>query len=65
MDKDVDPNGVYASVENLDMGLLRRKNDVESMWERGTQGLVELGKTPGLLAKLERAERAAEAVEGM
>lgn len=49
----------------LDMGILERREVVERVWGRGTQGLVELGKIPGVLAKLERAERAAEVVENM
>ena len=47
------------------MGILKRKDDVERMWGRGTEGLVELRKIPGVLAKLERAEKVVEVVEGM
>ena len=49
----------------LDMGTLERREDVERMWMKGTEGLVELGKVPGVLAKLERAGEAVEVVEGM
>ena len=49
----------------LDMGTLERREIVERMWGKGTEGLVELGKVPGVLAKLERAEKAVEVVEGM
>lgn len=42
---------------------LERKEDVERMWTRGTQGLVDLGRLPGVMAKLERAGKAAEVVE--
>ena len=49
----------------LDMGTLERREDVERMWVKGTEGLVELGKVPGVLAKLERAGKAVEVVEGM
>ena len=49
----------------LDMGTLERREIVERMWGKGTEGLVELGKFPGVLAKLERAEKAVEVVEGM
>ena len=49
----------------LDMGTLERRENVERMWGKGTEGLVELGKVPGVLAKLERAEKAVEVVEGM
>lgn len=48
-----------------DMGVLERREDVEKMWGRGTEGLVELGKIPVVLAKLERAGKAAEVVENM
>lgn len=56
---------VHLSVEALDMGILKRKDDVERMWGRGTEGMVELRKIPGVLAKLERAEKAVEVVEGI
>lgn len=56
---------VHLSVEALDMGILKRKDDVERMWGRGTEGLVELRNIPGVLAKLERAEKAVEVVEGI
>ncbi len=52
-------------VTELDMGTLERREDVERMWGKGTEGLVELGKVPGVLAKLERAGKAVEVVEGM
>ena len=52
-------------VTELDMGTLERREDVERMWEKGTEGLVELGKVPSVLAKLERAVKAVEVVEGM
>ena len=50
-------------VTGLDMGTLERRGDVERMWGKGTEGLVELGKVPGVLAKLERAGKAVEVVE--
>lgn len=52
-------------VDVMDTGILERRDDVERSWERGTQGLLELGKVPGVLAKLERAGRAVEVIEGM
>ena len=55
----------HMDVENLDVGTLKRRDDVERMWGRGTEGLVELGTVPGVLAKLERAERAVEVVKGI
>lgn len=54
-----------TGVADLGIGALERREDVERMWARGTEGLVELGKIPGVLAKLERAGKAAEVVEGM
>ena len=50
---------------DLDLGTLERRDDVERMWGRGTEGLVELGKVPGMLAKLERAGKAVDVVESM
>lgn len=57
--------GVHMEVENLHRGILKRKDDTERMWGRATEGLVELGKIPGVLAKFERAEKAVEVVKGM
>ncbi|KAK4692843.1 kinetochor protein Mis14/NSL1, partial [Lecanoromycetidae sp. Uapishka_2] len=53
------------STTDLDVGDVERNDDVGGIWRRGTQGLVELGKIPGILAKLERAGKAAEVVESM
>ena len=50
---------------DLDLGTLERRENVEGMWGRGTEGLVELGKVPGVLAKLERAGKAVDFVESM
>ena len=52
-------------VGTLDSGTGERREDVGRMWARGTAGLVELGKMPGALAKLERAQRAVKVVEDM
>ena len=57
--------GEETDMEPLDIGSLERREDVERMWGRGAQGLVDLGKVPGVLAKLERAGKAVEVVEGM
>ena len=65
LEKRREPNNEHLDMEILDVGILKRKDDVESMWERGTEGLVELGKIPGLLANLERAEKAVDVVRGM
>ena len=54
-----------TEVGTLDSGIGERREDVERMWARGTAGLVELGKMPGALAKLERAQRAVKVVEDM
>ena len=51
--------------KNLNLGTLEREEDVGRMWGRGTEGLVDLGKIPGVLAKLERAGKAVEVVESM
>ena len=52
-------------VDPLDIKGLERREQVEKMWARGTQGLPDLGVVPGVLAKLERAGKAAAVVEGM
>lgn len=39
--------------------------EVERMWGRGVEGLVGLERITEVLAKLERAGKAAEVVEGM
>lgn len=39
--------------------------EVESMWGRGVEGLVGLERITSVLARLERAGKAAEVVEGM
>lgn len=64
-EKERESKNVHLNLEALDMGTSKRKDDVERMWGRGTEGLVELGKIPGVLAKLERAEKAAEVVVDM
>ena len=65
LEKERESKGVHGDLENLDIGFLERKDDVESMWARGTEKLVELGKFPSVLAKLERAGKAVEVVKGM
>ncbi|CAL8577685.1 hypothetical protein XPA_003508 [Xanthoria parietina] len=44
---------------------VERGDEVEKMWGRGLEGLVELGRVTDVVAKMERAKRAAEVVEGM
>ena len=55
----------HMNVETLNVRTLWRKDDVERMWERGAEGLVALRKIPGVLAKLERAEKAVDVVKDM
>lgn len=63
LEKERGSEDVHMDMNNLDMGILKRKDGVERMWGRGTEGLMELGKIPSVLAKLERAEKAVEAVK--
>lgn len=49
----------------LDGVRLERGEEVERMWGRGLEGLAELGKVPEVVARMERAGKAAEVVEGM
>ena len=65
VEKQRESRNVHLNLEALDMGKTKRKDDVERMWGRGTEGLVELRRIPGVLAKLERAEKAAEVVDSM
>ncbi|KAI4208798.1 MAG: hypothetical protein LQ349_009624, partial [Xanthoria aureola] len=44
---------------------VERGAEVEKMWGRGVEGLLELGRVTDVVAKMERAKRAAEVVEGM
>ena len=66
MEKDVNrqqaSEGNEMDVDLLDVGAQGRTEDVERMWERGTQGLVDLARFPEVLAKVERAQKAAEVV---
>lgn len=52
----------FRLLEGMQLGNLE---EVESMWGKGTDGLVGLEKVTGVLAKLERAVVAAEVVEGI
>ena len=42
---------------------LERRDEVERMWGRGTEGLVGLKTVTGVVASLERAGRAVDVVE--
>lgn len=44
---------------------MERLEDMERMWERGTEGLVGLEKVTEVLATLERARKALEVVQEM
>lgn len=63
MEKEREWQDLHMEAEYLDLGIVKRKDDMERMWGRGTERLVELGKIPGVLAKLERAEKAVEVVK--
>lgn len=65
LEREREAKGEAMDVDSLDVGILERREDVESSWGRGVQALLGLGKVPGVSAKLERAGRAAQAVEGM
>ena len=65
LEKERKSKSVNIRVENLDIGNQKRLDDMTGMWGKGTKGLVDLGKIPGILAKLERAEKAVEVVKGM
>lgn len=44
---------------------MERLEEMERMWERGTEGLVRLEKVTEVLATLERARKALEVVQDM
>lgn len=44
---------------------LERAEEVEKMWGRGLEGLVEMGRVTEVVARMERAAKAAEVVERM
>ena len=49
----------------LDVGDLERMSEVQGTWQRGTEELEELkGKVGGTVARMERAKRVVEFVEG-
>jgi kinetochor protein Mis14/NSL1 len=49
----------------LDVGDMERLGEVQGTWQRGTEELEELkGKVGGTIARMERAKRAVEFVEG-
>lgn len=49
----------------LDVGDMERLGEVQGTWQRGTEELEELkGRVGGTVARMERAKRAVELVEG-
>ncbi|KAI4116172.1 MAG: hypothetical protein LQ338_007756 [Usnochroma carphineum] len=57
--------GVREGEEGLEGAVVQRVEEVEKMWGKGVEGLVELGKVTEVVARMERARKAAEVVEGM
>ncbi|KAL0254943.1 hypothetical protein SLS55_009467 [Diplodia seriata] len=54
-----------AEETRLEAGEMRRWDDVQQMWERGTQSLVDLKDAlPETAARLKRAETVAQHLEG-
>lgn len=49
----------------LEGGTLERPEEVERMWRRGLEGLEGLGDITEVRARLERAEKATDVVEGL
>ncbi len=54
-----------APEELLGAAKMERLEEMERMWERGTEGLVGLEKVTEVLATLERARKALEVVQEM
>lgn len=57
--------GEAAPEELLGAAKMERSEEMERMWERGTEGLVGLEKVTEVLATLERARKAIEVVQEM
>lgn len=57
--------GTAKTEELLGAAKMERLEDMERIWERGTEGLVGLEKVTEVLATLERARKALEVVQGM
>ena len=47
------------------LGAMERRDEVERTWRKGVEGLDALQGITGTVAKLERASKAVEVVEGM
>lgn len=58
-------SGKVAPEELLGAAKMERLEEMERMWERGTEGLVGLEKVTEVLATLERARKALEVVQEM
>lgn len=58
-------SGKVAPEELLGAAKMERLEEMERMWERGTEGLVGLEKVTEALATLERARKAVEVVQEM
>lgn len=58
-------SGKVAPEELLEAAKMDRLEEMERMWERGTEGLVGLEKVTEVLATLERARKAVEVVQDM
>lgn len=57
--------GKAAPEELLGDAKMERLEEMERIWERGTEGLVGLEKVTEVLATLERARKAVEVVQEM
>ncbi|KAL9586717.1 MAG: hypothetical protein Q9212_000725 [Teloschistes hypoglaucus] len=49
----------------LEAVVLERPEDMDKMWGRGLEGLMELRKVTEIMARMERAGKAAEVVDGI
>lgn len=58
-------SGKVAPEELLGAAKMERLEEMERIWERGTEGLVGLEKVTEVLATLERARKALEVVQEM
>lgn len=64
-DREVDTGEGNGAQGVIELGGLERRDDVQRTWGRGLDGLVALEGITEVGARLERAKRAVEVVEGM
>ena len=57
--------GDISEGERMDGIEIERQQEIERMWAKGNEGLKELENVTGVMARLERARKAVEVVQGI